>query len=683
MFTTCIQRAALVCAASSVVSGVALAQTTTQAKAVRADSAHHDSTHSSHSTRLAAVTIATTPAEREEPRTTQHIALQTLRLTPATTVYDLMRQSAGLEVHEQGQGPGFASNVSLRGFTSDHSTDLALWVDGVPVNEPVNGHAEGYNDWSVIFPGAIRDMDVIRGPSSALFGNFALAGVVNVRTLERMRGSEVSVAGGSFGRGEVTLMSGFDHGAAGGGMFGGRYEHENGFRPNGAFDVGQLLARVVHNVAPGIAVDGGAELLSSNWKSSGFLSESEFTAHDYSVVSNPTDGGDKLRAQERFSVRALVGNVSWRSTLFATQSRWHLFLTIPPAGGRFEGSGSQSEEQDHRYGFGLTSALSKQFGTTELTVGAESRYDHSNYENYFTTIRRRDSAAVTAGARQLSGALFAELHLDLSDDLRVDLGARTDALYTHTVLGDNSVLSETHTVVSPKLGAMYKVTLAVGLYANASRGFRAPNGIITNPSLTPILAWTYESGVKLDSHGASLSAALFQTDVSNEQTFNPVTLASTNGGASRRQGVDLDWSVPLGGEFRTTGNWTFLDARYKHLIAASADAGGSPDVLDGLRVYNTSQYTGTSSLDFTPSGSSWRLRVASNWVGPYSPFDEPGVVLGAYGLLHLSGSVRWMDTDWTLGVRNALDRAYLELVALHIVAPGQPRGVQLEVQRSF
>ena len=75
--------------------------------------------------------------------------------------------------------------------------------------------------------------------------------------------------------------------------------------------------------------------------------------------------------------------------------------------------------------------------------------------------------------------------------------------------------------------------------------------------------------------------------------------------------------------------------------------------------------------------------MAGNWVGPYSPFDEPGVVLGAYGLLHLSGSVRWVDTDWTLGVRNALDRAYPELVAGHIVAPGQPRGVQLTVQRSF
>ena len=84
-------------------------------------------------------------------------------------------------MHQQGQGPGFGSDVSLRGFSSDHATDVALWVDGVPMNEPVNGHAEGYNDFSVLFPGGIRDIDVIHGPTSALFGNFALAGTVNAK----------------------------------------------------------------------------------------------------------------------------------------------------------------------------------------------------------------------------------------------------------------------------------------------------------------------------------------------------------------------------------------------------------------------------------------------------------------------------------------------------------------------
>jgi len=69
----------------------------------------------------------------------------------------------------------------------------------------------------------------------------------------------------------------------------------------------------------------------------------------------------------------------------------------------------------------------------------------------------------------------------------------------------------------------------------------------------------------------------------------------------------------------------------------------------------------------------WNFRVGSNFVGPYSPFDEPGVVLGSYGLMHLSGRVRLnRGVVFDGGIRNVLDRAYPELVAGHIVAPGSP-----------
>jgi outer membrane cobalamin receptor len=172
--------------------------------------ARRDSVRSDSIARLKTVTITVAPAERSQPVNATHVDAAAIRTTPAANPYELLRLTAGIEAHVQGQGPGFASDAALRGFSSDHSTDLALWVDGVPINEPVNGHAEGYNDWAVLFPGGIQDIDVIHGPTSALFGNFALAGVVNVRTLERMRGTEVTASGGSFGRADAMVLTGFD-----------------------------------------------------------------------------------------------------------------------------------------------------------------------------------------------------------------------------------------------------------------------------------------------------------------------------------------------------------------------------------------------------------------------------------------------------------------------------------------
>ncbi|HEY2065633.1 MAG TPA: TonB-dependent receptor [Gemmatimonadaceae bacterium] len=628
--------------------------------------------------RLTVVTVVAAPTDRAQPIGATHVDAATIHLTPARSPYELLRQAAGLEVHEQGQGPGFASDASVRGFSSDHSTDLALWVDGVPINEPVNGHAEGYNDWAVLFPGGIQDIDVIRGPTSALFGNFALAGVVNVRTLERMRGSELTLSGGSYGRTEAMLLAGFDHGADGGGVLGVRYQRENGFRPNARYDVTQGHGRLVHDLRPGVTLDGGVELYGGNWNSPGFLSEDEFAQHQYDVVSNPTDGGYKRRAQERLSLRVLSGSMMWRTTVYATQGRWQLFLTIPPAGGIFEGSGSQTEEEDRRTGYGATSALTWSLARGEITLGGESRWDQSSYENWFTTSRVRDSSAALVDARQLSGALFLQSHLDVNDRLRVDAGLRYDALATRSA--SDTAVTATHAVLSPKLGALLRLTSNVGLYGNVSRGFRSTNGIILDPTLTPVTAWAYETGLKLDVGAASASAALFRMDVSNEQTLNPVTLIATNGGSSRRQGVELGWHLPLAPTLAASGDWTFNDARYRSLTAAPSDGGGPPVVLDGVRVYNTAKYVGAAALDYAPSAVSWRLRLSGNWVGPYSPFDEPGVVIGGYGLAHVSGAIPVGQIELDAGVRNVFDRAYPELVAGHIVSPGQPRTVYVSVR---
>ena len=73
------------------------------------------------------MTITTTPAARREPNATLHIGAPVLQITPARSAWELMRMTAGIEVHEQGQGPGFASNASIRGFTP---ITRATWPSG-------------------------------------------------------------------------------------------------------------------------------------------------------------------------------------------------------------------------------------------------------------------------------------------------------------------------------------------------------------------------------------------------------------------------------------------------------------------------------------------------------------------------------------------------------------------------
>jgi outer membrane receptor protein involved in Fe transport len=619
---------------------------------------------------LQAVTITTTPAVRYEPSSAVKVTPSIIEQVPSINALDLLRQSTGLEVHEQGQGPGFASDASIRGFSSDHSTDIALWVDGVPINEPVNGHAEGYNDWSLLMPEAISSIDVLKGPTSALFGNFAMAGVVNVRTLERLQGTRLTASGGTYGQFEGAVLTGVDR-ASTGAVLGLRGVHDAGWRPNSAYDLGQAHARWVHTLSGQATLDAGAELYLTRWNSPGFLTDSQFQARQYDVVENRSDGGFKRRAQERVSLKVFAGPaLLWRSTVYSTQGRWQLFLTIPPEPGSGEGTGSQTEEEDTRYGFGATSALTWALPRGDITVGVEGRWDHADYQNWLTTDRRRDSAQTLVGARQASGAVFLQASLDLTRHIRTTVGGRYAALGTRSQPVGQSSLGNTNGIFAPKFGLLVHVPGLGALYGNISRGYRQTDGVIEDPTLPFITEWVYETGAKLDLRGLSAGAALFRVDVSNEQTFNPITLTSTSGGASRRQGVELELDARPSPWLTLSADWTFTDARYRQLITEDGDT------LSGARVFNTAKYVGVASVEVAPPDQHWQVRLATNVVGPYSPFDAPGVVDPAYALFHLSGGLRIAGVGLLeVGIRNLFDRAYPELRAGDFVTPGQPRAL--------
>ena len=644
----------------------------------QSDTLHaHGDTLAHHPITLEAITVTAAPVRREEPTTTVRITSSAIQQTPAIDAYDLLRQIGGVEVHEQGQGPGFASDASVRGFSSDHSTDIALWVDGVPNNEPVNGHSEGYNDWNLLFPEAISGIDVLKGPTSAVYGNFALSGVVNVQTLERMDGTTLWLDPGSHGHWGGTLLTGYDHGTNSG-VFGLRGAHEDGWRPNSAYDLGQGHARIVHQLSSNTTLDAGVELYSTKWKSPGFLSDSAFNAGLFRSVANPTDGGYKNRAQERVSFRVLAGpSLLWRTTLYSTQGRWQLFLTIPPEPGGSEGTGGQTEEEDRRYGFGLTSALTWYLDRAEITVGTEERYDHSRYESWFTTSRLRDSAQTLVTAHQGSGALFLQSNEDLGHHFRLSLGGRLDYQNTSSTPDGGAAASHGKALFSPKLGLLYHLPVAADLYANVSRGFRQTDGVIEDPNLPFITVWAYETGIKVDGSIVNGSLALFRMDVSNEQTFDPITLTDVSGGRSRRQGVEAEFVARLSSSVRLTGDWTVTDAKYQQLITPTFDT------LNGARVFNTAKYTGVSAIDVAPETAPWRVRLTANVVGPYSPFDQPGVERPAYGLLHVSGGLRVGRADLQMGIRTLLNRTYPELAAGGFVSPGEPRSVFGTVRYTF
>ena len=78
----------------------------------------------------------------------------------------------------QHAGGGKAQQYFLRGFDLDHGTDLAFFVDGVPVNAVSHAHGQGFSDLHFIIPETIDTLESTKGPYCARVGDFATAGSV-------------------------------------------------------------------------------------------------------------------------------------------------------------------------------------------------------------------------------------------------------------------------------------------------------------------------------------------------------------------------------------------------------------------------------------------------------------------------------------------------------------------------
>ena len=104
---------------------------------------------------------------------------------PASRAGELLEAVPGLIV-TQHSGEGKANQYFLRGFNLDHGTDLAIKVDGMPVNMPTHGHGQGYADINFLIPELVQSINVRKGPYFADQGDFASAGAIAIDYVNRL-----------------------------------------------------------------------------------------------------------------------------------------------------------------------------------------------------------------------------------------------------------------------------------------------------------------------------------------------------------------------------------------------------------------------------------------------------------------------------------------------------------------
>jgi TonB family protein len=510
------------------------------------------------------------------------------QLRPIGSVQDILRVTPGLVV-VQHSGGGKANQYFLRGFDADHGTDLALSIDGIPINMVSHAHGQGFSDTNFIIPEVVERVEITKGPYFANQGDFATAGAVNMVSRDDFEHSSLGFGvGGSLGhgapsyRGLLIASPKFESTKA-------TFAAEIG-RSNGPFDNPEnwdkykLFNKLTLALTPTSSLTIGEMSYGGNWHGSGQIPA---RAVEQKIVSrfgsiDPDEGGNsarhqlslqyKLRPNDNSELKALAYLASYRFNLF---SNFTLALRDPD-------NGDEIEQVDRRTFYGGRVSYRVVHETRgirfDTTIGADGRSDDI-HEELWNALHRTELAQVRANAvHETFVGAFVNEELTPIKWLRLDAGGRADLL---SFAVDNRL--ETTDPSAPKSGVdaahqfspkasvvvtpLQKDEVQLDLYGNYGHGFHSNDvrGAFTNPAVTPLTrAIGEEVGARTRLFGRwDLAAALWKLDLDNETVWSGDEGTTEVAGATTRKGIEIETRYELTRWLAADLDLTFSDSQFR------------------------------------------------------------------------------------------------------------------------
>lgn len=495
-------------------------------------------------------------ARRELSQTT--INSIDFRLRPHTTTQDLLRLVPGLFI-AQHAGGGKAEQIFLRGFDVDHGTDVAVSVDGMPVNMASHAHGQGYADLHFVIPETVGNMTFSKGPYDAKTGDFNTAGAVRFQTKNTLPANMIKYEAGRFGtqRGVamVSLIPRRDtalhqkHSA----YLASEYFYSQGyFKQPQDFHRLNVFGKYHGQLSPNSYLTGSLSTFHSRWNASGQIPQ---RAVDSGLISwfgaiDPTEGG----ATGRSNANALLTTYLPRTGVIRNQVYFTDYLFSLYSNFTFYKNdstrGDQIYQHEHRKLFGYNASCTKDLhvGTYTLSVSAGGgfRSDRIGNIGLAHTVKRQFLNDIKKGdISENNVSAYAEATLLLSEKMTINGGVRYDFFtFRYKNLHDDDALAVTHQgILSPKLNVYYKIAQDVQLYASGGYGFHSNDARVAvyrtdTTSLPRARSADFGTNFKLGKR-LFVNAALWYMTLQTEYVYSGDDGMIGPSGRTRRAGVDI------------------------------------------------------------------------------------------------------------------------------------------------
>ncbi|MCA9588069.1 MAG: TonB-dependent receptor [Myxococcales bacterium] len=486
------------------------------------------------------------------------------RLRPVASVADILRVTPGLLV-VQHAGGGKANQYFLRGFDADHGTDIALSVDGIPINMVSHAHGQGYADSNFLIPEIIERVEITKGPYFAEQGDFSTAGSVNLVTRDSFEHSSLGFGyGGSPGNGGPMyrgLLVASPKMESIKPLFVAEIGRANGpFHNPEKFDRYKLFSKVSFAPSPGSTVSIGASSYAGDWYSSGQIPRRAVEAGmlDRFSTHDPSEGGSssrhqlfaayKLRPSAKSELSAMGYVAQYRLDLL---SNFTINLVDPDNGDQirqrdrrvFAGGKVSYRTIEHVGGLGFDTQIGANFRTDAIDNGLER-----------TRQRQFLSRVVGNGIGETTVGAFAKEDVTITKWLRVVGGARAD-MFSFTVddqteaAGGGVSGTKAASQLSPKgalvLSPIRQKNVELDVYGNYGHGFHSNDarGVVrTRDAVTPLTrAIGYEGGARARFFDRwDLAAAVWRLNLESETVWIGDEGTTEAGDATKRYGIELE-----------------------------------------------------------------------------------------------------------------------------------------------
>ena len=664
------------------------------------------------------VITATRPAYRGEfelleiPQAEQVIGPQMLRDINALDLNSALDLSAS--VARQNNFGGLWNAFAVRGFVGD---------ENLPSNYLVNGFNAGRGFAGPRDLSGIEAVEVLKGPRAALFGRGEPGGTVNLVT-KRPRfesAGEVRLLAGSFDtwRADADLQTTL--GDAVGVRFVGFYEDAGSFRdtieskrfgvmPSFAVKLGEATKLVyeLEDARQEIPFDRGVVAVNGEL---GAIPRSRFLGEPGEGPNIAEVLGHQVELQHDFNDNwsALVG-VNYRDTsLSGTSTEAELTASRQR---RFR-------DYDATY-FVARAELAGNFTTGEITHRVLIGADTDRFENDQVFLRARSPSLASNPTEQQLQAIdifnpvygrfplptptpltnrvevqkatgvYAQYQIGLFDTFDLRIGGRYDnfdqRLTDRAAAGRVTRSGESR--FSPQIGAVWRATPSVSLYATYGENFRPLSGAdFAGNAFNPNLSESLEAGIKYATADGRMSAtaSVFSIQQGNILVADPVNAGFTlAAGEAQSRGFEFDFNGEIVEGLNLWVSYAYVDAEVENAVA---DPDFGKLIRAGDWLLNIPDHTLNVQLAYSTQIAQRDVRVGG---GVLHVSDRLGEVGTTFELPDYTLARVFAEAELTEGVRLRLDidnlfdtTWYSNSFSQLWVQPGTPRNARVTASFAF